>query len=282
VIEWLALIAAPFAAVLLDGAYRVVVARMQNRQGPPLLQTFYDLEKLWRKKSLPLQADPFFRAAPLLHFLATYALFLFVPLAVVAFDYDFIFLIYLTILSMAFYVLAGVSSDSPYSILSSMREMSLMICYEVTLTLAIFTFMLASKSVSLAALTGTPLLLAPLAAIALAAVVLAETHTAPFDTATAPTEVLAAAETEYPAKGLFFVELARQMRRLFYALFVPLLLFGNNLVLTLGGAAAVYLLLAYARATNARYRVDQAWWVLFAALLIAIAEFVRISWSVVV
>ncbi len=47
-----------------------------------------------------------------------------------------------------------------------------MICYEVTLTLAIFTVMLASKATSLAALTGTPLVLAPLAAIALAAVVL--------------------------------------------------------------------------------------------------------------
>ena len=127
-IEWLLFLAVPFLAIVFEGAYRIAVARMQNRQGPPLLQTFYDLDKLWNKKPLRLQSDPFFRAAPILYLIATYAMFLFVPIGLVSFSYDFIFLVYLTILGSAFYVLAGVSSDSPYSIVASMRELLHMIC----------------------------------------------------------------------------------------------------------------------------------------------------------
>lgn len=277
-IEWLVFLALPFMAVVLDGAYRIVVARMQNRQGPPLLQTWYDLDKLWGKGFLNLQDDPFFRAAPILYFIATLAMFLFVPIGLMAFQYDFIFLIYLTILASAFYVLAGVSSDSPYGIVASMREMVLMVCYEISLALGIFTIMIASGATSFAGLTGTPILMAPFAAIVLFVVVLAETHITPFDTASAETEVLAGAETEYPGKGLFFIEFARVMHRFFYALLLPFLFFGGNIIAVAIGAPIIYLMLAYSKVTSPRYRVDQAWWALFLVLLIALAEFVRVSW----
>ncbi len=281
-IEWLVFLAVPFIAIILDGAYRIVVARMQNRQGPPLLQTFYDLDKLWGKKPFALQADPFFRAAPLLYFIATYAMFLFVPIGLVGFNYDFIFLIYLTILGSAFYVLAGVSSDSPYSIVASMREMILMVCYEITLALGIFTMIIASGATAFSGLVGNPVLVAPFAGLALIVVVLTETHTTPFDTASAETEVLAGAETEYPGKGLFFVELTRALIKLFYAVLLPFMFFGGNIVAIVVGVPVVYFLLAYSKVTTPRYRVDQAWWVLFVVLLVAMAEFVRVSLGVFV
>ena len=44
------LLLAPFVGGLLDGAGRIVSARMQGRKGPPLLQPFYDIWKLLTKQ----------------------------------------------------------------------------------------------------------------------------------------------------------------------------------------------------------------------------------------
>ena len=46
------LISAPFLGGLLEGVDRVLCARMQGRQGPPLLQPFYDMFKLINKQSV--------------------------------------------------------------------------------------------------------------------------------------------------------------------------------------------------------------------------------------
>ena len=43
------LVLAPFVGGLLEGADRIITARMQGRVGPPLLQPFYDLGKLFSK-----------------------------------------------------------------------------------------------------------------------------------------------------------------------------------------------------------------------------------------
>lgn len=46
------IIIAPLIGGLLEGFDRVITARMQGRQGPPLLQPFYDLYKLLNKQSV--------------------------------------------------------------------------------------------------------------------------------------------------------------------------------------------------------------------------------------
>ena len=40
----------PLIGGLLMGVDRKVTARMQNRVGPPIIQPFYDVVKLWGKK----------------------------------------------------------------------------------------------------------------------------------------------------------------------------------------------------------------------------------------
>ena len=46
------LILAPFVGAVLDGADRVITARMQGRRGPSVLQPFYDLSKLFSKQMI--------------------------------------------------------------------------------------------------------------------------------------------------------------------------------------------------------------------------------------
>ena len=41
------LILAPLVGGLIAGVDRVLTARMQSRRGPPVLQPFYDISKLW-------------------------------------------------------------------------------------------------------------------------------------------------------------------------------------------------------------------------------------------
>jgi len=45
------LVAGPFLAGLINGIDRRITARMQGRVGPPLLQPFYDIAKLWQKET---------------------------------------------------------------------------------------------------------------------------------------------------------------------------------------------------------------------------------------
>jgi len=151
----------PFIAMLYEGLHRKINARLQNRIGPPIIQPFYDIKKLFQKKKLKSQNDPFFNYSPFFYFLSTYALFLFIPFSIIAFNFDFVVLVYITILSSAFYVLAGLSSDNPFGIVGSMREMILMIAYEIALVIVIFNFMIKGGVFSLANFNSTFLLLVP-------------------------------------------------------------------------------------------------------------------------
>ena len=73
----------PFIAMFYEGLHRKINARLQNRIGPPIIQPFYDVIKLFQKKNLRSQNDPFFKYAPLFYFLSTYTLFLFIPFSII-------------------------------------------------------------------------------------------------------------------------------------------------------------------------------------------------------
>ena len=54
------LLLAPLAGALLDGLDRRLSARMQGRQGPPFLQPFYDIAKLFSKQMLAVNSVQMF------------------------------------------------------------------------------------------------------------------------------------------------------------------------------------------------------------------------------
>ncbi|MFQ5722651.1 MAG: NADH-quinone oxidoreductase subunit H, partial [Candidatus Aminicenantales bacterium] len=89
----------PAISLFFEGIRRKLIARTQNRIGPPVWQPFYDVVKLWNKKpsnSLGY-TNIFFRLSPILYTISAFTLFLFIPFSFVAFQYDFILLIYITI-----------------------------------------------------------------------------------------------------------------------------------------------------------------------------------------
>lgn len=114
---------APVAGGLLAGADRIVSARMQSRVGPPLLQPFYDIAKLFRKDTR--QVNPI--AEPLL---IGHVAFMALTGALLVSGTDLLFCAFVFALAALFLVLAAGSADSPYSFAGAERELVILLATE--------------------------------------------------------------------------------------------------------------------------------------------------------
>ena len=133
------LLLAPFLGAFLDGLDRIFSARMQGRKGPPFLQPFYDIGKLFSKQMLAVNNAQLFLNLCYLIFLAVAGCMLFAGADI---------LMCLFILSTAdmFLIMAASSDSSPYATMGASREMIQMMAYEpLTLLLAV-GFYLATGS----------------------------------------------------------------------------------------------------------------------------------------
>lgn len=117
------LILAPFIGGLLTGLDRRLSARMQGRQGPPILQPFYDVLKLIQKESIEVN---------LMHRFYVYISLIFVMLTTVIMltGGDLLLAIFALTLGSIFFVLGGYASNSPYSLIGSERELLQIMAYE--------------------------------------------------------------------------------------------------------------------------------------------------------
>lgn len=270
----------PLIALLFEGIRRKVFARMQHRKGPPIHQPFLDMIKLFNKgKSDSLgQENVFFRISPYLGFIVSWILFLPI-LGIITFEFDFILLIYLLVLSGGLSILAGLSSNNPFSIISSIRDMILMICYEIIFAIILITIMVFSNIISLGQINS--ILLAyklPLALIGFIYIMIAIVRITPFDTVSAQTEVLEGEETEFSGKGLAYLLLSTYVKDLFFAyllLFLFVGYFSWYYLLLLSFIVAV--IIAFIRATTCRYKVMQVFKKLTYVLVIVLIEFVRVK-----
>ncbi len=280
------------AAPLLQGVQRRITARVQSRQGPPLLQPWFDLLKLLAKEDLESgEAPAVQRLASWLALAAVLAAACLVPLGFPApLDGvgDVILLIYLLLLAGVSTLLAGAAAGSTYSWVGVSREMMSMMALEPILAVALGVGVIHAGSFRLAeVLDGSPYAAAvPISGAVMLVVMLlafqAHAGRVPFDVAEAETEIMDGPLTEYSGRKLALFRLAQMSKlvvhaALFVALFVP---WGSGLPFPLGFLlfwAKVLLLaalVALVAATHARYRVDQAlrrYTVLLAGSLAAIA-----------
>ncbi len=131
------LILAPFVGALLDGADRVISARMQGRKGPSILQPFYDLSKLFSKQMIAVNNVQLLLNLSYLGFIVISGGMLFGGTDI---------LMCLFILSTAdmFLVMAASSDSSPFANMGAAREMVQMMAYEPLTLLVAVGFYLAS------------------------------------------------------------------------------------------------------------------------------------------
>lgn len=271
-------------AILIEGIFRKLVARMQNRKGPSLLQPFYDLEKLFRKGESDSKGyqNILFRIVPIVYFLVNYSLFLFL-LGVINFKLDFIMFIYMLILSGAFYILLGLISNSPFGAIGSLRDMLLMVSYEMGLIVSIMCFILYTGVSSISYFNQSWLFFElPLASLAMIIVALVEVKITPFDTVEAEPEIAAGIETEYSGKELAFISLAKDLKFLFFIFLLTRFLFNpGNIISYLIFSFFIFFILMFSEVVTARYKINETFNLLIFVLFLSVIEFIRISGGII-
>lgn len=274
------------AGMLLCGIDRKLVAKMQKRVGPPILQPFYDFFKLCGKETIvPAAASKTaFLAAPLVGLAALVVLQLFIPIfKFSAFSgmADIIVILYLLLIPALATIYGGAASGSPYAGVGLSREMVTIISCELPLVLILLA---VGKTVGAAmgegvcfsfshiaeyqAVNGSLILKASMipAAIAMFLVIPGETGTHPFDTAEAETEICEGLLAEYSGGPLAVFKLSHAIKMLTVtSLFVALFLGGIGTGIVALDALIVFLLcvvltalsMSLVHAVTARLKIEQ-------------------------
>lgn len=197
-VVWGLILLAPVIGGFIYGAERVVKARMQNRQGPPLMQPFYDLYKLMDKRIMIIHS--YHASLGVMHFLAVWF-----ATAMLFAGADLIMVIFLHLLASALIIMGGFSVKSIYSHLGANRELIATLSEEPIFILAAIALFMITGSFevsSIMAYDGVPLLQMPLIFLALIFAILVKLKKSPFDAAEAHQEVVGGAEIEY--SGIIF------------------------------------------------------------------------------
>lgn len=130
---------APLIGGLLSGFDRKVSARLQGRQGPPLLQPFYDLFKLFSKQSVVVNGVQDFLVGGFFVFVVFTGCIFFA-------GGDLLLVFFALTLAEVFLIMSASSANSPYSAMGAQRELIQMMAYEPMMLLAAIGFYIATGS----------------------------------------------------------------------------------------------------------------------------------------
>lgn len=133
------LVLAPFLGGLLAGLDRKLSAKMQRRVGPPVLQPFYDVGKLFQKEKMsPNRFQDFY--------VLVFVVFVVVSGALFFSGGDLLLVIFALTIGAAFLIIAGYSSNSPYAEVGAERELLSMMAYEPMVLLTVIGFYMYTGS----------------------------------------------------------------------------------------------------------------------------------------
>jgi len=223
----LVLLLAPF----LTGLVRKVKARLLRRQGPPVLQPYRDLIRLFRKEVvLAHNASWLFRVAPYLIFAATWVAVALVPTFATGLTFSWSAdLIAITALiggARFFLALAGMDVGTSFGGIGASREVMIASLAEPAMIMITFTVALIAGSTQLSSIAQ--FMLSPeaglsvslgLALVALIIVSIAENARVPVDNPATHLELTMVHEAmvlEYSGRHLAMVELAASLKLLLY------------------------------------------------------------------
>lgn len=196
---------APVAGGLLTGIDRIISARLQGRQGPPLFQPFYDVLKLCHKESIEVNS--------------MHRFFVYISLAFVVFTTvillsggDILLAIFALTLGSVFFVLGGYASNSPYNTIGSERELLQIMAYEPMVLLTCIGLYYAENSffVKDIVMAQTPsIVYLPGVFVGLLFILTFKLRKSPFDLSMSHhghQEIVKGITTEYSGKDLAVIE----------------------------------------------------------------------------
>ncbi|MDA3908028.1 MAG: NADH-quinone oxidoreductase subunit H [Sulfurimonas sp.] len=249
-LEIILIIIAPIIGGLIYGFERVVRARMQNRQGPPVLQPFYDMYKLLGKQAFII--NPYHSILGIMHFVT-----LWVVVAFVILGENLLYVVFLHLLSSIFIVLAGFSVRSIFSHIGANRELLSIIAYEPILIMLAVGFFMLNGTFDIDAIRGRSSELVSMFFLFLAflLVIPVKLKKSPFDAAEAHQEIVGGVEVEFSGVFFEFLYMAKWLEYVF--IYSLLMLFAGNSIL-LGAVlfVVVFLLVNLVDNSTARVKIN--------------------------
>lgn len=270
---------------------RKLVARLQNRVGPPWYQPFADAVKLLANEEIipaGVHRGLFF-GLPIVGLAGALTSALYMPVAglppAYSFAGDLIVAVYLLSLLTLCLALAGANTRGQFSLIGATRTLTQLYSYEAPFLLALLGPAMAAGSWQISEIVAYSndhwlIFSQPIGFVVVLIGLMGKLELSPFDTPEAETEIVAGALTEYSGRGLALFRLGQQVE----------LVLGLTLVAAfyLGGVASplayvtktlfLLLFIASLQTLMTRLRIDQTvglWW-RYGALL------VLLQWLVII
>ncbi len=264
---------------LLQGADRIVSARMQGRKGPSIWQPYYDVRKL-------LEKDPK-GSAPAMTMLCGLSLLCAVVAGAVFFaGGNFLLVVFTITLSSLLFVLAAYMNPSPFAQIGAQREILQVMSYEPMVLFVAVGIYLASGSFEVSALFDRNValvVLQPLVFLGFLFVLTIKLRKSPFDLSVAHhahQELVRGATTEMSGRTLALVEVTHWYENVLFLGWVGMFVVTANplsVVLAVVVALVVWLLEIWIDNNFARVKwqvmLKGAWGVALVASIVNFAVF---------
>lgn len=233
---------APLIGGLLDGFDRKISARMQRRVGPPLLQPFYDVIKLFSKQVIIVSRSQIF-------FLLSYFVLIVLTGAMFFAGTDILLCFFVMSTGATFLYFAGMVTSTPYSTMGANRELLQMLAYEPAVLLTCVGFYLAEGTFNvdeIATSQYSAIMYLPGFFIAFVFILTIKMRKSPFDLSTSHhmhQELVKGLTTEMGARNLAIFQVTEWYENVFLLGVVGLYIINRSSYSLI--AVAVVLLLTY-------------------------------------
>ena len=213
------IVLAPFVGGFLAGLDRIISARMQGRVGPPVLQPFYDVFKLFEKEKITVNKVQDFYVACFLLFVVVTGCFFFA-------GGDLLLVLFTLTTASAFLIIAAYSSNSPYAQLGAERELLQTMAYEPMVLLTAVAFYVFTGSFKVSDIMNSESMgILPMLGIFIGFmyILTIKFRKAPFDLSMshhAHQELVAGLKTEFSGTTLALLEVAHWYENIFLLGFI--------------------------------------------------------------
>ena len=249
---------APIIGGLLDGFDRKISARMQRRVGPPLLQPFYDVIKLFSKQVIIVSRSQMF-------FLLSYMVLIIVTGVMFFAGTDILMCFFVMSTGATFLYFAAMVTSTPYSTMGGNRELIQMLAYEPAVLLTCVGFYLAEGTFDVDAIASSrysSIIYLPGFFIAFVFILTIKMRKSPFDLSTSHhmhQELVKGLTTEMGARNLALFQVTEWYENVFLMGVVGLYVINStwwSVFFAIGAVLIVYFLEILIDNTSARVKWD--------------------------